>query len=186
MVWERAGCDSGPFCAHYSVPAVSTPAGVFFPNFTRDDGRAVDFLAVLEALSGLMANRSCGPYFRLSVFEGRAVSESEGAERLETLHWYVRKAVLMLRHDCRPEISFFLDTPTKYQKYGLLRVTSVLGAPRPGPCFVNWTALYSPTPSYLPSPSSPPGAVTRCAGDMLGRVGSIEPMYFNQINVYYS
>lgn len=175
VIWEKLGCERGPFCQHYSAPVIITPAGTFYPNFTRDDGEPIDFLAVLSGALGVMANESCSGDFKLTLFEGKKVPVDYGAEFLHTVTWYMEKSKMLLSHNCHPEISYMLDSGYRYKRFGEDRVLSLWKSPPPGPCGVNWTDLYG-RPSRRPVKRR-----TLCAGDMLGSVGALNPLFLNQI-----
>lgn len=139
----RQGCQADSFCWAYHPPFIRTPVGTFYPNFTTDSGRTVNYTdAMVRALS-IMANESCIDYRVISLTDGTIVGSERASPNFDATRYSMQWAVLMLSHECHPEISLALSTPNMFRRWGLTDYRTFLPSPAPGPCVLNWTDLYS-------------------------------------------
>lgn len=137
----RHGCQADSFCWAYQPPIIRTPVGTIYPNFTTDTGLTVNYTGAMTRALSIMANESCTGYQVVSL-TGNIISGSDrGSPNFDATRYSMQWAVLMLSHECHPEISLALSTPNMFRHWGL--IGSILPSPTPGPCVQNWTDIHS-------------------------------------------
>ncbi|AIB03182.1 ORF27 [Bovine gammaherpesvirus 6] len=146
------GCYRTFFCTkNIFLPTIKTPAGTFFPNFTKDDGQGSDYYTALTWATSYLTNDKCSNFSVL-------YSNNSTVALRNTSEFYVIRAALLeglfiLRHKCHPESVAITQSKCGAYRWNLVDIydTSELNH---STCNFDWSHLYQV--NFTKFPSGPP------------------------------
>lgn len=139
-------CYDKFFCKEYDLlPAIQTPVGTVFPNFTTDQRQPADYLKALSSAYSILMNSSCQDYTfvtnRHHSFKG---SQNEFFS-ITTLS--MSYALFLYERKCHPEALQISVNVYQFEQYGI-DIAELLPKPEAGPCYLDWEKIVHK--SYTP------------------------------------
>ncbi|AAM22127.1 unknown [Suid gammaherpesvirus 3] len=135
-------CYNTYFCIKdIDMPMIKTPAGSFFPNFTKDSGQDGNYHEALKWALTLMNNDNCK---NITIHYNNNITTSQRNETdWKFAEEILLEALFILQSKCHPEAYILTRGRCSAYRMGPISIPSVTKLLYTSECNLNWTALYS-------------------------------------------